>query len=248
MPQCTKERGLLCALPVSARESTSSDLIPTKTRKGGSDGLCGIIWTWLDTAAELRHHLHQPQRQSLLSGKGVTKTGKERFFFSRRVPAASVSAVPTDYEITESVNGVVSLRRSGCQAIRPGELQLVADEIDRHDRLRGHRAASQGKAIVVHEPLGCLAGAFMNSISRHPGRASEDRAAWADPRQVQYSAVMRFVLLDASSREFEAQRMCYRGGGEGWLPLDGGPLRTLARKYVPYNGTEKFFDLCRGGI
>ena len=41
--------------------------------------------------------------------RGVTKTGKTRYFFAREPQNESVEKVPEEYEISESVNGVISL-------------------------------------------------------------------------------------------------------------------------------------------
>jgi heptaprenylglyceryl phosphate synthase len=59
-------------------------------------------------------------------GRGVTKTGKPRYFFARE-PAKGepVEAIPEGYEIVESINGVVSLAKARPALIRPEELALV---------------------------------------------------------------------------------------------------------------------------
>ena len=57
---------------------------------------------------------------------------------------------------------------------------------------------------------------------------------------------MRFVLVDRSLREFEAQRMCYRSSIDGWLALDRGRLRDMAQKYIVHLGRESFFELSTG--
>jgi hypothetical protein len=43
--------------------------------------------------------------------RGVTKTGKTRYFFAREPVNEPVEKVPEGYEISESVNGVVSLAK-----------------------------------------------------------------------------------------------------------------------------------------
>ncbi len=43
--------------------------------------------------------------------RGVTKTGKPRYYFSRKEKGELVDEIPTGYEINESVNGIVSLAK-----------------------------------------------------------------------------------------------------------------------------------------
>lgn len=71
--------------------------------------------------------------------KGVTKTGKPRYFFAREPRDEPVEVVPEGYEIRESVNGVVSLAK-----VRPGhilaeEVAVVTAAIQRHPPGRNYR-------------------------------------------------------------------------------------------------------------
>ena len=166
-------------------------------------------------------------------GRAKTKTGKPRYFLSRHAPQEPVLGIPAGFEISESVNGVVSLRKAGLQA-----------EIDRHDRLKGHRADSSGKALTVYEPLGYLSEVFTQSIADRAANSPYRNSMLRDPETIgRYSPVMRFVLVDRSLRKFEAQRMCYRSSIDGWLTLDCGRLRNMAGKYILYLGHESFFEL-----
>lgn len=178
-------------------------------------------------------------------GRGTTKRGKERFFFSRRPPANPVNRIPEGCEITESVNGIVSLRRSGRQSIFEEETSVVRSELARHAHLRRHRAAARGDAIAIYEPLGAQSEASLESISGRRTALLGSGGSFLDAvaADARYCAVMRFVLLDCASREFEAQRMCYRGGMEGWITIGGGLLPALARKFVRHNATEDFFEI-----
>ena len=60
--------------------------------------------------------------------------------------------------------------------------------------------------------------------------------------------MLRFILADRGSRQFEAQRMCYRSSMEGWISLGAGSLGEMARAYVPHLGRETFFELFAGTI
>ncbi len=180
-------------------------------------------------------------------GQAATKTGKPRYFFSPRAPQAPVLSIPEGFEIAESVNGVVSLRKAVLQPIDPKELRLVQAEIDRHGRLKGHRADSSGRAVTIYEPFGFLSDVFTHSTADRAANLPHPNCAIqaVDPRS-RYSPVMRFVLVDRGLREFEAQRMCYRSSIDGWLALDSGRLRDMAKKYIVYLGRESFFELFAG--
>jgi hypothetical protein len=139
-------------------------------------------------------------------GQATTKAGKPRYFFSPRAPQESILSIPDGFEISESVNGVVSLRKAVLQPIGPKELRLVQAAIDRHDRLKGHRADSSGKAVTVYEPLGFLSEVFTQSISdRAVNSPPANCVIQAVEARSRYSPVMRFVLVDRDSCE-EVQR------------------------------------------
>ena len=177
-------------------------------------------------------------------GQATTKTGKPRYFLSPRAPREPVFSIPAGLEISESVNGVVSLRRTDLQLIEPRELRLVQAEIDRHGRLKGHRADASGQAVTVYEPFGFSSDAFTQSIADCAANLPGPRyAIRAEASESRYSPVMRFVLMDRGLREFEVQRMCYRSSNEGWLTLNSGQLRDMAKKYIVYLGHESFFEL-----
>jgi hypothetical protein len=68
---------------------------------------------------------------------------------------------------------------------------------------------------------------------------------WID-QNAYFTAVLRFVLMDEKKRLFEAERYCFRGSREDWMPLSGGgpaPLKDLVDQYVPHLGEDSFFEL-----
>lgn len=139
---------------------------------------------------------------------------------------------------------MVSLRKVALQPIGPKELSLVQAAIDRNDRLKDRRIDSSGKAITVYEPFGFLSEVFTQSAAdRAANPPHPDCVIRAVESRSRYSPVMRLVLVDRDLREFEAQRMCYRSSIDGWLTLDRGNLRDMARKYIPYVGHKSFFEL-----
>ena len=51
--------------------------------------------------------------------RGVTKTGKPRYYFARQPKGEPVEEIPEGWKISESVNGVVSLMKDRPAQIRP---------------------------------------------------------------------------------------------------------------------------------
>ena len=79
--------------------------------------------------------------------RGVTKTGKPRYFFAREPDKGEpVEATRKGYEIVESVNGVVSLAQ-----VRPDsdpgseELALVQAAVAEHPKAYNYRCRCQGR-------------------------------------------------------------------------------------------------------
>jgi len=64
--------------------------------------------------------------------QGRTKTGKPRYYFARQPTGQPVEEIPVGWEISESVNGVVSLVKKRPAQILPEELAAVEAEVQRH--------------------------------------------------------------------------------------------------------------------
>lgn len=178
-----------------------------------------------------RYYLHE----------GKTKTGKPRYFFARDIRDGALAAMPDGFEVAESINGVVSIRRNkaGEASIPPGDLALVEAAIGRYRNLRWYKARAVGSAIQVFEPhprpeeLRSLSGHFI--LPRRAAGYVEERM-----QKAQYTPVMKF---EREGDRYVAYRMTYRGrGGWSW-PLATGRLQDLVKKFLPSVGTEKFFDL-----
>jgi hypothetical protein len=87
--------------------------------------------------------------------RGVTKTGKPRYFFAREPDKGKpVEAIPEGWEVIESVNGVVSLAKARPALIRSEELALVQAAVAVHPKSRNYRVDVKGERIVVYEREG----------------------------------------------------------------------------------------------
>ena len=58
-----------------------------------------------------------------------------------------------------------------------------------------------------------------------------------------YQKVLRFTLIDEDDRRFAAERWCFLGSIDDWIPLSGGELAGLIERYAPHIGKESFFEL-----
>ena len=69
--------------------------------------------------------------------QGVTKTGKPRYTFVRDPQGKrALETIPDGYEISESVNGVVSLVKSHPQKLLPQEIAAVEQAVRQHPKAR----------------------------------------------------------------------------------------------------------------
>jgi hypothetical protein len=173
--------------------------------------------------------------------QGTTKTGKPKYFVAKKVGRGALAAMPAGFEFTESVNGVVSVRRLDAtpKLVPDADVETVRAEVARHRHLLHHKVAAGRDAVLVYEPVGGRPDAelvLMAKMLRVPMGTLNAR--------VRYEPVMRFVVWPhGRPGDYTIERMTYSGKG-GWsYQLEQGPLAYLARKYVAAIGTEGFFEL-----
>jgi hypothetical protein len=178
--------------------------------------------------------------------QGVTKTGKTRYYFAREPKGEPVKKVPQGYEISESVNGVVSLAKARPTQILPQERAAVEVAVQEHPRSRNYRVSVKRDRIEVYEQAGPDVQDLLAALGQRgfglSGLADQVHATLG--QHAQFTPVLRFILADAETRAFCVQRMCYRSSVDGWLDIHtSGPLEQLARRLVPTLGTDRFFEL-----
>ena len=100
--------------------------------------------------------------------KGKTKTGKVRYFVGKTIREGVLSAMPDGFEFSESINGVVSVRKTDTSAPRIPEtdLALARGEIARHAHLRSHRIEVIKGEIIVFERTGAMSDDVIAEMSR----------------------------------------------------------------------------------
>jgi len=180
--------------------------------------------------------------------QGLTSTGKLRYYFgyADKDHAEPVMELPPGYKISESVNGIVSLVKERPSPIQQAEIEVVEAEMDEHPQATRYRVVVKQKQIVIYESsipdFDILLNRLHISGSARLGLAEKMYAL--EERHAHFSPELRFILLDPATREFGAERWCYRSSVDGWLKLiHTASLKELARTLIPTLGTDQFFEL-----
>ena len=178
--------------------------------------------------------------------RGVTKTGKPRYYFAREPKGEPVEEIPAGWGISESVNGIVSLVKDRPQKIQPEEIAAVEAVVQRHPKARNYRVSVKHDRIEIYESTGPDPDELISGLRGggmvFPGREGELRALLE--RSARFTPVMRFILADEERRDFRAQRWCYRGSIDDWIEVGPiGPVDQLARQLIKTLGTDAFFGL-----
>ena len=176
--------------------------------------------------------------------QGTTKTGKPRYFFAREPRDTPVEAIPEGYRISESVNGIVSLERATPVQIPPEEVAVVEAAIARYKKPQRYRAAAKKQIIEVYESTHADAETLMGILGeRFPVTPDLAQRLQAEEKQyAQFTAVLRFILVDKQQRTYNVQRWCYRGSIDDWIDLGlTGHLPDLVDRVIPRLGTDDFY-------
>jgi len=177
--------------------------------------------------------------------RGQTKTGKPRYFFSRKEQGDLVNNIPEDFEIRESPNGIVSLARVRPLRIHDSEVKVVQDTLDRHPKAVDYRLDIKPASITVYERVGPTVNTLVDIFSKYRIPVNPDGVEEVGKlldNDARYEPILRFELEDEKARIFSADRVIYSGKG-GWLNLDSDHLESLVSRLIPLLDTEDFFEL-----
>lgn len=174
--------------------------------------------------------------------QGKTKTGKPKYFFSLKSEGTPVDQIPKGYEIYENPNTQVFLRKIPPQIVTPEEVDIVQAGVKRYAKIEHCIVDVKGKHIVVYlcdQNVDALMEIASMGLGGDTAKMQETLL-----RSVTYSPMMQFVLEDEKTREFGAERWCFRGSVDDWIRLDSGcDLKALVKKYVPHLGQKSFYEL-----
>jgi hypothetical protein len=176
--------------------------------------------------------------------QGTTKTGKPRYFVARSIRAKALFEMPTGFEFTESINGVVSVRRiaESETTIPESDVELVRSALLQHEHLERHQVHCISDEIVIYEPREVYSDSFLSETFGLISTQAKRRIADFRQRSVKYDPVMKFVPALSTGEVYAAFRMSYRGEG-GWHQFAIGDLEKLAGNYVWRIGTDELFEI-----
>jgi hypothetical protein len=171
---------------------------------------------------------------------GPKRGGGVQHFVSTDPDGPTADSVPDGFEIHETPNGQVYLRKMKPALIRPEELAQVNAELSRiQTSQRCYLADVTGKEIVIHE-----GDTHIETLRAFNVRFSERELEVYGARRAHYTAVMRFVLIDRANREFAPERFCFRGSVEDWISIgEPAQLRKLVVKFIKHLGKDSIYDL-----
>ena len=113
--------------------------------------------------------------------EAATKKGNSKYWFSKSIEGKMVDDIPEGFEIYEEPNGMVYLRKIQSKLISNEEIEIIKDSIPKG---LDTKVDIKKNIITIY-------------ISENGSR--------------NYQALMRFILVDDKTREFKAQRYCFRG-------------------------------------
>ena len=174
--------------------------------------------------------------------QGKTKTGKPKFFFSRKREGRLAEAVPTGFEVYENPNAQVFLRKVVPKLVTDEEVAVVERGVREGAKLTHFAIDVKGPSIVVHLPNERVAFIEESVATRFGGHPGE--LYWQVQQFLSYSPMMRFTLVDEQTRQFAVERWCFLGSIDDWFPLaGGGDLKKLVATYCRHLGRDSFYEL-----
>ena len=135
--------------------------------------------------------------------QGTTKTGKPTYHFSMQSEGTLAASIPVGFEIYETPNAQVFLRRIPPKIITEEERQVVEDGMRKYAEVQEYKIDVKGNAIVVYtadQDIDVLVNLFQDVGSMR----DEAQIRSAIRREITYSPMLQFVLSDEKQRVFVA--------------------------------------------
>lgn len=173
--------------------------------------------------------------------QGTTKTGKPKYFASKKPTSANASQVetlPADFEFFENpVNSSVVIRRHRPTKLTVKERNLLSRLTLEHSPVPCE-VVIDGQALIVYSnPMSSYDPRLENMMLGMSGFLAE---------RDQLEPTFKFTLTDEKDRLFSIARYCSRSSMEGWLRLDhrSASLESFAKKYLSHIGQDSYYELC----
>jgi hypothetical protein len=176
---------------------------------------------------------------------GRDKAGGPMYYFSLKQEGAVADIIPPGMEIYEHPNGQVFVRRPPVTVINDDEVAIVEQEVARFSHLKCHAVDVRKDAITVYVP--CQDMTELERFYDEWGGIDSLSVQEEIERTVSLSPMMRFVLVDAEKRTFEAYRYCFLGSVDDWIHIGGSDtLSHLAGRYIKHLGRDSYYNLYLG--
>ena len=172
--------------------------------------------------------------------EGTTKTGKPKYFASKKPTSANASraeALPADFEFFENpMNATVVIRRRRPTSLNVAERNLLTRMTLEHTSMNCEVIIDSNSLIVFSSSKPQI-NPKMDAIMPGIWKSIADSA--------NLEPGFKFTLAEVENRLFSIARHCYRSSMEGWFELHRQPasLETLAAQYLPHLGQESYFEL-----
>ena len=188
------------------------------------------------------------KRKAYYLFEGKTKTGKSRYFFSLKQDAKGefLDKIPEGYEVYEHpVNAQVFLRKKTPRQITELEEHFVKKELKNLPTSKRYLVDCKDACLTIYESNTDLdkLSSTLDYAPLRPG-LSKEQALDNLVAISEYTAVLRFCLVDAEKRIFSAERFCFRGSIDDWIPMFGADndFRILVKNALKNLGTGDFFS------
>lgn len=170
---------------------------------------------------------------------GPKRGGGVQHFFATKSTGSLAGQLPEGFEVHESVNGQVFLRRKQPRLIQDEETACVAGPLSKPRGSHLYKIEVRGDTLTIFESADNL-----SALNRMLHRIESKKEAGFRERFAHYQPVMRFILPDNEKRRFAPERHCFRGSVEDWIAIGPpGPINQLAAKYLMPLGRDSFFEL-----
>jgi hypothetical protein len=170
---------------------------------------------------------------------GPKRGGGIQHFVSTQSTGPLADGLPEGFEIHETVNGQVFLRRKQPKLIQDEEAACIEGRLSPPRGSHLYKVEARGEMLTIFESADNLSA--LNKVC--PWVDSKKEAEFRE-RFAHYQPVMRFILVDVASRRFAPERYCFRGSVEDWITIGPpAPIKQLAAKYLKHLVRDSFFEL-----
>ena len=170
---------------------------------------------------------------------GPKRGGGVQHYFSTKAKGQLADKIPDGFEVYETVNGQVYLRRHEPSLIRPHELGCIRERIGQRRGTFRYKMEARGAVLTIHESSQDLS--FLREISPFLSPAAFEATG---ERFAHYQPILRFTLVDTERRLFAPERYCFRGSVDDWISIgDHDTIEKHAAKYWKHLGKDSFYEL-----